>query len=104
MFDQRAHVLRQSRPSPRRDEVANARVKRVVRIIQRLEDGNGTEEDLDKLLDVGDNIVGRAFCALGDAAPAPITSVIKYFRDEIMQHQKEGGCPFDPAASTLWAG
>ena len=75
----------------------------MVRTIQRLEDGNGTDEDLDKLLDIGDNIVGRAFCALGDAAPAPITSVIKYFRDEIMQHLKEGGCPFDPAASTLWA-
>ena len=49
------------------------------------------------------NIIGRAFCALGDAAPVPIMSVIKYFRDEIMQHQKEGGCPFNPAASTAWA-
>jgi len=75
----------------------------MVRIIQRLEDGRGTEEDVDKLLDIGDNIVGRAFCALGDAVPAPIASVIMYFRDEIMQHQKEGGCPFDPTASTLWA-
>ena len=75
----------------------------LVRAIQRLEDGEGTDEDLETILDVGDNIVGRAFCALGDAAPVPITSAIKYFRDEIIQHQKEGGCPFDPAASTLWA-
>jgi NADH-quinone oxidoreductase subunit F len=75
----------------------------LVRTIGRLEQGKGTEEDLETILDVGDNIIGRSFCALGDAAPVPIQSAIKYFRDEIVQHQKEGGCPFDPAASTLWA-
>ncbi len=75
----------------------------LVRILERLEHGKGTDEDLEKILDVGDNIIGRAFCALGDSAPAPITSAVKYFRDEIIQHQKEGGCPFDPAASTVWA-
>jgi NADH-quinone oxidoreductase subunit F len=75
----------------------------LVRAIGRLENGEGTDEDLETILDVSDNIMGRAFCALGDAAPVPITSAIKYFRDEIIQHQKEGGCPFDPAASTLWA-
>jgi NADH-quinone oxidoreductase subunit F len=76
----------------------------LVRTIQRIEDGQGTEEDLETILDVGDNIIGRAFCALGDAVPVPISSVIKYFRDEIIQHQKDGGCPFDPAKSTLWGG
>ena len=75
----------------------------MVRTIERLENGTGTEADLDTVLDVGSNIVGRAFCALGDAVPVPITSAIKYFRDEIIQHQKEGGCPFNPAASTAWA-
>jgi NADH-quinone oxidoreductase subunit F len=75
----------------------------LVRAIQRVEQGNGTDEDLETILDVGDNIIGRAFCALGDAVPVPISSAIKYFRDEIIQHQKEGGCPFNPAATTLWA-
>ena len=75
----------------------------MVRILQRLEDGEGTDEDLQKLLDICDNINGRAFCPLGDGATPPVTSGIKYFRDEFMQHQKDGGCPFDPAASTLWA-
>ncbi|HLK00371.1 MAG TPA: NADH-ubiquinone oxidoreductase-F iron-sulfur binding region domain-containing protein, partial [Streptosporangiaceae bacterium] len=74
----------------------------MVRVLERLEDGNGTEEDLDKLLDICDNIFGRAFCALGDGAVAPVQSGIRYFRDEFLQHQKNGGCPFDPAASTLW--
>jgi NADH-quinone oxidoreductase subunit F len=75
----------------------------LVRAIERLEEGQGTDEDLQTILDVSDNIMGRSFCALGDSVPVPITSAIQYFRDEIIQHQKEGGCPFDPAASTLWA-
>jgi NADH-quinone oxidoreductase subunit F len=75
----------------------------MVRAIERIEQGKGTDEDIETLLDVGDNIIGRAFCALGDAVPVPIQGAVKYFRDEIIQHQKEGGCPFDPAATTLWA-
>jgi NADH-quinone oxidoreductase subunit F len=74
----------------------------MVKVLERLEAGRGTEEDLDKLLDICDNIFGRAFCALGDGAVSPIQSGIQYFRDEFLQHQKEGRCPFDPAASTLW--
>jgi NADH-quinone oxidoreductase subunit F len=76
----------------------------LVRLIERLERGQGTDGDIDKLLDICDNIVGRAFCALGDSVGPPLTSAVKYFRDEFLQHQKEGGCPFDPAASTLWSG
>jgi len=74
----------------------------MVRVLDRLEHGKGSEEDLEKLLDICDNILGRAFCALGDGAVSPVQSSIKYFRDEYLQHQKEGGCPFDPAASTLF--
>jgi NADH-quinone oxidoreductase subunit F len=75
----------------------------MVRVLQRLERGEGTDSDLDKLLDICDNILGRAFCALGDGAVSPIVSSIKYFRDEYIEHAKNGGCPFDPAAATLWA-
>ena len=75
----------------------------VVQLLQRLERGEGSEADLDKLLDICDNITGRAFCALGDSIEAPVASSIKYFRDEYIEHQRIGGCPFDPAASTLFA-
>jgi NADH-quinone oxidoreductase subunit F len=75
----------------------------LVRILDRLEHGDGTVEDVEKLLDICDNINGRAFCALGDSATPPITSAVQYFTDEFIQHHKEGGCPFDPAASTIWA-
>jgi NADH-quinone oxidoreductase subunit F len=75
----------------------------LVQILRRLEAGAGTEEDLEKLLDVSDNILGRSFCALGDGATSPITSSLKYFRDEYVAHFTHGACPFDPAASTLFA-
>jgi NADH-quinone oxidoreductase subunit F len=75
----------------------------MVRVLQRLENGKGNEEDLEKLLDICDNVLGRAFCALGDGATSPITSSIQYFRDEYIEHQKRGGCPFDASASTLFA-
>jgi NADH-quinone oxidoreductase subunit F len=80
----------------------------VVQLLAQLEQGrasvaNDVEADLDKLLDICDNITGRAFCALGDSIQAPVASSIKYFRDEYIEHQRIGGCPFDPAASTLFA-
>jgi len=75
----------------------------MVRVLERLDRGQGTDEDLDKLLDICDNILGRAFCAFGDGAISPVVSSIKYFRDEFIEHFKRGGCPFDPAASTAWA-
>jgi NADH-quinone oxidoreductase subunit F len=75
----------------------------VRQLLQRLERGQGSEAELDKLLDICDNITGRAFCALGDSIEAPVASSIKYFRDEYIEHLRLGGCPFDPAASTLFA-
>jgi NADH-quinone oxidoreductase subunit F len=76
----------------------------LVQILRDLENGKGSEADLEKLLDLCDNILGRSFCALGDGATSPITSSIQYFRDEYIAHLEQGGCPFDPVASTLFAG
>ena len=65
-----------------------------VGIYDRLENGIGTEEDLETLLDLSDNILGRSFCALGDGATSPVSSSIEYFRDEYLAHLETGGCPF----------
>jgi len=75
----------------------------LVQTLARLEKGQGSEDDLDLLLDQCDNILGRSFCALGDGATSPISSSIKYFRDEYLAHLSHGGCPFDPNASTTFA-
>jgi NADH-quinone oxidoreductase subunit F len=71
-----------------------------VGIYDRLERGNATEEDLNTLLDLSDNILGRSFCALGDGATSPVSSSIQYFRDEYLAHLNGHGCPF-PGARTL---
>ncbi|MEU4286936.1 NADH-quinone oxidoreductase subunit NuoF [Kribbella sp. NPDC026596] len=75
----------------------------LVQILERLEHGKGTEEDLVTLLDLCENITGRSFCALADGATAPITSSIQHFKDEYLAHFENGGCPFDPMASTVFA-
>jgi NADH-quinone oxidoreductase subunit F len=74
----------------------------LVQVLKDLEAGRGTEADLDKLLDLCDNIMGRSFCALADGAASPIISSLKYFRQEYLDHLAIGGCPFDPTAATLF--
>ena len=74
----------------------------LVQVLKDLEAGRGTEADLDKLLDLCDNIMGRSFCALADGAASPIISSLKYFRQEYLDHLSNGGCPFDPMAATLF--
>jgi NADH-quinone oxidoreductase subunit F len=65
----------------------------MVQVLRRLENGEGSEEDLATLLDICDNIFGRSFCALGDGATSSVVSSIKYFRDEYIAHVREGRCP-----------
>ena len=75
----------------------------LVQVLKDLEAGRGTEADLDKLLDLCDNIMGRSFCALADGAASPIISSLKYFRQEYLDHLTAGECPFDPMAATLFS-
>ena len=74
----------------------------LVQVLKDLEAGKGSEADLDKLLDLCDNIMGRSFCALADGAASPIISSLKYFRQEYLDHLAAGQCPFDPMAATLF--
>ncbi len=49
-------------------------------VLERIEHGQGREEDLALLLDIADNISGKTLCALGDAAAGPVVSFVKKFR------------------------
>ena len=60
------------------------------RMLQRILDGNGKNEDLDLLLSVGEKIAGNTICALGDAAATPVESFIRHFRDEFEYYIKHG--------------
>jgi NADH-quinone oxidoreductase subunit F len=75
----------------------------LVQSMKDIETGKADVAELDKLLDLCDNIMGRSFCALADGAVSPVASSIKYFRDEYVAHITNKGCPFDPIASTLFA-
>jgi len=66
----------------------------LVQLLERLEAGHGRAEDIDLLNDICDNISGKSFCPLGDAAATPIVSSIKLFRDEYIAHVTQGRCPF----------
>jgi NADH-quinone oxidoreductase subunit F len=67
----------------------------LTKILYRLEEGGGRLDDLQVLQDVGDNMLFKNFCALGDGAVSPIHSSLKYFRDEYVEHVKRGGCPLE---------
>lgn len=66
-----------------------------VKVLERIEQGEGRKEDMDLLRDIADGMDGRSFCPLGDAAAWALRSNVKLFRDEFEQHVIEGRCPFD---------
>jgi NADH-quinone oxidoreductase subunit F len=63
------------------------------RVLGRIEEGYGREEDLPLMGEMGDNILFRAFCALADGAVSPISSTLAHFMDEYEAHVREGRCP-----------
>jgi NADH-quinone oxidoreductase subunit F len=62
------------------------------RILRRIEGGQGRMDDLELLLDICDNIAGKSFCPLGDAAVGPVQSSIERFRAEYEFHVREKRC------------
>lgn len=71
----------------------------LAQILERLEHGHGKESDIDLMLDISDNMGGKVFCPLGDAAISPVTSSIKLFRAEYEYHVREGGCMAGPKSA-----
>jgi NADH-quinone oxidoreductase subunit F len=72
-------------------------------IMERLELGEGTQGDIDKLLDICGSILFRSFCPLGDAATSCVTSAVQYFREEFEAGTHTAAADlFPPAASTLF--
>lgn len=67
--------------------------KRLLEILEKITQGKGTLEDLDKLEELCKEIKATALCGLGQTAPNPILSTLKYFRDEYVAHVVEKRCP-----------
>jgi NADH-quinone oxidoreductase subunit F len=62
------------------------------RILGKIERGEGQMKDLDLLLSIANNILGKTLCAFGDAAATPVLTTVKLFRAEYEAHIREGRC------------
>ncbi len=67
--------------------------KRMLEILERITGGKGEMEDIDKLELLAKNIISSALCGLGQSAPQPVLSTLRYFRDEYIAHVKDKKCP-----------
>jgi NADH:ubiquinone oxidoreductase subunit F (NADH-binding) len=65
----------------------------LLKLLRRIERGDGSMRDLDLLLDVAKNIEGKTLCPFGDAAVAPVLSTIEHFRGEYEAHIRDHKCP-----------
>jgi NADH-quinone oxidoreductase subunit F len=71
----------------------------VTKILERIEAGEGTMQDLDTLLDLSEQMTGKTICVLSDSCATPIVSGIKKFREEFEIHIKSKRCPKRTAAA-----
>ncbi|MCL5238697.1 MAG: NADH-quinone oxidoreductase subunit NuoF [Nitrospirae bacterium] len=67
--------------------------KRLLEILDRITKGLGKESDIDLLLKLSGDIKSASLCGLGQTAPNPVLSTIKYFREEYEAHIKDKQCP-----------
>ena len=67
--------------------------RRMLEILDKITEGNATMEDLDKLEELAAYIKDNALCGLGQTAPNPVLSTLRYFRDEYVAHSIDQKCP-----------
>ncbi len=75
--------------------------KRMLEILTRIVDGNGKEDDIELLEELCYGIKDGALCGLGQTAPNPVLTTIKYFKDEYVSHIKDKRCPAKECVSLL---
>ncbi len=75
--------------------------KRLYDLLCKITDGNGTLEDLDTIEELCYHLKDSALCALGQSAPNPVLSTLKYFREEYIAHVVEKRCPAGVCRSLL---
>ena len=66
---------------------------RMLEILERIVKGEGVESDIDTLIELAESIKVGALCGLGNSAPNPVLTTIKYFKDEYLAHINEKKCP-----------
>src|SRR5690606_33697324 len=67
--------------------------KRMLEVLEKITSGNGEEGDIERLEALADTISSASLCGLGQTAANPVTSTLKYFRDEYIAHIRDKKCP-----------
>lgn len=67
--------------------------RRMLEILTKITEGKGTMEDLDRLEELCNSIKASALCGLGQTAPNPVLSTLRYFKDEYIAHVRDKKCP-----------
>ena len=67
--------------------------KRMMELLEKITDGNGTLEDIDRLEELAYYIKENSLCGLGQTAPNPVLATLKFFRDEYIAHVVDKRCP-----------
>ncbi|AKL96714.1 NAD(P)-dependent iron-only hydrogenase diaphorase component flavoprotein [Clostridium aceticum] len=67
--------------------------KRMLELLENISEGKGTMEDIERLETLAKTIKSASLCGLGQTAPNPVLSTLKYFRNEYEAHVKEKRCP-----------
>jgi NADH-quinone oxidoreductase subunit F len=75
--------------------------KRMLEILERITEGNGVMEDLDTLLDLAHQVKEGSLCGLGQTAPNPVMTTLKYFREEYEAHIRDKKCPAKVCTSLI---
>ena len=67
--------------------------KRLLELLEKITDGRGTLEDIDRIEELSNYIKSASLCGLGQTAPNPVLSTLRYFRDEYIAHVVDKKCP-----------
>ncbi len=67
--------------------------KRMLETLERVTGGEGTAEDVELLSELGPKIIKGSLCGLGQTAPNPVLTTLKYFKNEYLEHVEEKHCP-----------
>jgi len=76
-------------------------LKRMLEVLERITDGNGKKDDIDFLWEMGNTILDTALCGLGNTAPNPVLTTLKFFADEYRAHIEDKECPSHVCLSLL---
>jgi NADH-quinone oxidoreductase subunit F len=73
----------------------------IEKVLAKIERGAGEKEDVERLVEVANNMCGRTICAFADGAAIPVRAFVERYKDEFQRHVEERRCPFKKEHKTV---